>query len=197
MALFDEVLSDVYTITKRPDLVAETKMAVKAATVKAHQSSYWDRDLYETGIEFLTEDTEQSFAYSNLIPRWRAAKYFRKHTGVVGGEGDLFKIITTDGMFDQYALQKDNIVYLAGEYFNFKSYTAFKFMLLGCYLNPITLETTYDSWIALNHRYAIVFEAARTIFKAIGADQEAVYYRDLVREEYANLLTTNTLAFGY
>ena len=34
MATFSDLTSDVMTITNRPDLIAETKLAVKAATLK-------------------------------------------------------------------------------------------------------------------------------------------------------------------
>ena len=50
MASFTSLLNDVYTITNRPDLIAETKLAVKQATLKMHQSDYYPKDLFETGI---------------------------------------------------------------------------------------------------------------------------------------------------
>ena len=44
-----------HTITNRPDLINETKLAVKAATLKIHQSDYYYRDLIEQGIAFLPQ----------------------------------------------------------------------------------------------------------------------------------------------
>ena len=60
MATFTELCNDVYTMTKRPDLVAETKLAVKAATLKAHQSDFYPKDIYETGIQFSRSEEHTS-----------------------------------------------------------------------------------------------------------------------------------------
>jgi len=40
-----QLSTDVIALTKRPDLVAETTLAVKMATLKAHNSDYYPRDL--------------------------------------------------------------------------------------------------------------------------------------------------------
>ena len=53
MATFAELLADVYTLTNRSDLIAETKLAVKMATLKMHQRDYFYKDIRETGIQFL------------------------------------------------------------------------------------------------------------------------------------------------
>lgn len=198
MALFDELVAEVYVLTKRPDLVAETKTSIKSATIKAHQAGYWDRDLLETGVDLGEELYIQQFQYSALLPRWRAAKYFRKWSGVNGEPGTcVFDIVTPDAMFDAYQVQRDNVAYLAGENFNLRSYSAFRYLLIGAYLNPSTVEAAYSSWIAEQHPFAILHEAARMIFKMIGSDAEAGYYQQLRNEEYANLQLVNNLAKGY
>ena len=56
MTTLTDLCADVYTITNRPDLINETKLAVKAATLKMHQSDYYYRDLLEQGITFDTSD---------------------------------------------------------------------------------------------------------------------------------------------
>ena len=42
---FAEILEEVYLITNRRDLEAQTKSAIKKATLKAHQSDFYYRDL--------------------------------------------------------------------------------------------------------------------------------------------------------
>ena len=49
---FDELLSEVYICTNRPDLVDETKAAIRSATIKWHNSDFYSKDLFETGISF-------------------------------------------------------------------------------------------------------------------------------------------------
>jgi hypothetical protein len=75
---FDELLQEVYNITSRDDLVDMTKSAVKAATLKAHQSDFYSKDIYETPIEFAATSYVHSLDIISLIPNYRALKYLRK-----------------------------------------------------------------------------------------------------------------------
>lgn len=50
MASLNSLVSDVYTLTNRPDLVAETALAVKKATLKMHHVDFFARDIWESGI---------------------------------------------------------------------------------------------------------------------------------------------------
>ena len=47
---FDELVAEVYLLTARGDLTAETQSAVKAATLKAHKSDFFSKDIFETGV---------------------------------------------------------------------------------------------------------------------------------------------------
>jgi hypothetical protein len=193
MATFAELLSDTYLITNRPDLVNETKLAVKAATLKAHQSDFYPKDLFEVGISWDTPAFIQSIEYRTLIPRWRAFKYLRKYAGNTPGE--FIKLLTPDQTLDAYSFNKENICYLAGEMLEVRSSTQDDYMILACYINPILDENSYSSWIALDHPYAIVFEAARMIYKQIGWAEEAQTMRQEVGEQY-QILKQEVVAYG-
>ncbi len=193
MATFAELVSDTYLFTNRPDLVNETKLAVKAATLKAHQSDFYPKDIYEVGISWATPDYIQSIDYRTLIPRWRAFKYLRKYTD--GAAGDFIKLLTPEQTLDRYSINKEDICYLAGENLEVRSSTEDDYMILSCYINPVLDETSYSSWIALDHPYAIVYEAARTIFKQIGWDEQANAIRQEVTEQY-QILKQEVVGYG-
>ena len=42
-----ELIAEVYLLTNRPDRVAMTTSAVKAATLKAHKSDFFSKDIHE------------------------------------------------------------------------------------------------------------------------------------------------------
>jgi hypothetical protein len=193
MATFAELVSDTYILTNRPDLVSETKLAVKAATLKAHQSDFFPKDLYEIGIQWPTPDYFQSLEYRALIARWRAFKFLRKYSDST--PGDFFKLLTPEQTLDRYSYNKEDICYLAGEMLEIRSSTQDTYMLLGCYINPIIDENSYSSWIALDHPYAIVYEAARSIFKQTGWDEQAAAIRQEVAEQY-QILKQEVTAYG-
>lgn len=194
---FSDLCSEVYTLTGRPDRVAETESAVKSATLKAHQSDYYYKDIFESGIAFTTSDYVQNLDYRALLPRWRALKYLRKYDNTSGTPGKELDIIVPENVFDAYKIQKQDVCYVAGAYVQINSSTQEQYYLLGCYLNPDITIATYDSWIALDHPYAIIFDAAATVFKAIGKDEEAATYRQMVPEQIGMIKMSNITPVGF
>jgi hypothetical protein len=199
MATFAELLADTYTLTNRPDLVNETKVAVKSATLKAHQIDFFPKDLFESGISWSPIGYTQSLDYRALNSRWRALKYLRKYDASTspGTPGIFFTVLTPEQVLDSYGIQKENVCYLAGEMIEIRSNTEDTYMLIGAYLNPDISEATYSSWVALDHPYAIIFDATATIFKMIGFDEQSAQYRQMVAEQYQMIKQSNILAQGY
>lgn len=195
MATFAELLADVYTLTNRPDLVDETKLAVKQATLKAHHTDFYPKDLYEVGVSFASAAYLQSLEYRTLIPRYRALKFLRK-SDVTGTPGTILTVLTPEQILDSYSQQKVDICYLAGTQIEIKSSTELQYMLLGCYMHPDITELGFSSWIALDHPYAIVYEAASTLFKMIGYDEQAAMMKQNVLEQFT-VLRMELSAVGY
>lgn len=196
MSIFTDLCNEVYTLTNRPDLVAETNMAVRAATLKAHQQDFFYKDLFETGITFSTSDYVQALEYRNVLPKFRSLKYIRK-TDSAGVPGAFLNVITPAMVLDKYGTTREDVCYAAGELIQLKSSTSLQYILLGCYLNPVVTETDYNSWIALDHPFAIVYEAAATVYKAIGQDDQATMFKRLTDEQYAFIKASNIEVEGY
>lgn len=197
MATFTELCNDVYTLTNRPDLVAETKVAVKAATLKMHQSDYYYKDIYEIGVSFPTAEYLQSLEYKLLVPNWRSLKYIRK-TDSSGSDTDSFlQVLTPEETIDSYGMNRNNVCYVAGQTIQIRSSTQLQYVFLGCYVNPTLSEAQYNSWIALDHPYAIIYDSVATIFKMIGFDEQASQFRQLVAEQIMELRMSNIQAEGY
>jgi len=197
MATFAELVSDVKILTNRPDLDTEIKLAVKAATLKAHQSDFYPKDLFETGIAWNPVAYRQSLDYRTVVPRWRAFKYLRKYDAVGDVPGVFFTILTPEQTVNGYGINKENVCYLAGEQLEIRSSTEDEHMLLGCYVHPDIQETSYNSWIAVEHPYAIEFEAVSKIFKTTGYDEQAAQMQREVAEQFILLRNSNILAQGY
>lgn len=191
--------ADVISLTNRPDLVGETSLAIRAATLKAHHSDYFYKDLFETGIQFDFSLAQQSLEYKTVIPRWRAAAYLRPYDASVspGVPKKELTLITPDNIFDSYAVTKEDVFYVAGLELQIRTLAAWQYFLLGCYVNPDVTATGYNSWIADEHPFAIVYEAAAIVFKSIGYDEMNAAYRQMVMDEYGELKMSNITAVGY
>lgn len=196
-----ELLEEVYTVTKRSDLVAQTSLAVRSATLKLHQLDYYYKDIYETGVVFDSAAYVQQLEYQTILPRWRALKYIRKFdatgTPAPGNEGDFFEIVAPEQVLDSYAVAREDICYVAGSVIQIKSSTEISNVLLGCYLNPDVSEATFSSWIAIDHPFAIVFDAAARIFKMIGKSDEMAMYKQEAFEQQRAIQISNVQAVGY
>lgn len=181
----EELVAEVINITKRPDLQARTESAVKAATLKMHHSDFYYKDLIETAIEFQDEFYIQNFVPSEVIPLYRKAKYIRVWSGdaPTGGPGIFLENIQIENSVDQYSSIKTDVFYMAGQNLQIRTSCPVKRILFGAYVHPtITPEESYNSWIAREYPYAIVYEAARAIFYSIALSQQSQTYAQMTAE---------------
>ena len=192
-----ELIAEVYLITTRPDLDGMTKSAVKAATLKAHQSDYYSKDIFETGIQFDTAAFTQQLDYINLFSNFRSFKYLRRVEDQNDDMGTFFDIIAVDEVLDSYGRNRTDIAYVAGRVIEIRASVEFQFGLLGCYVNPIITDAGYLSWVAEQHPYFIIHEAARQVFKAIGQMEESNGQRELVAEQLLALRASGLSDVGY
>jgi len=194
---FTELLTEVYNITGRADLVDLTKTAVKAATLKAHNTDFYSKDIYETPITFATTSYTHSLDIISLIPNYRALKYMRKYDVATAEAGDFITMITPEEVLDKYNRALTDVCYVAGRVIEIKSATEFNTLLIGCYVNPIVLEASYSSWIADLYPYAIIHEAARFVYGAIAMDTEKKSQETFVAEQFAELKINAVSDVGY
>lgn len=191
-----ELQAEVITITKRPDRTAETLLAVRQATLALHQSDYFYKDMYETGISFSSSAYLQELEYRPILPLFRSLKYLRKSDSL-GTPGAFFEVVQPESVLDGFGYQRTDICYAAGASIEIKSSTQFQYALLGCYLNPDITSVGFNSWIAIDHPYAIVMQAAEKVFKMTGKTEEFAAYKLLRDEEVMRLKMSNIQASGY
>lgn len=193
-----ELQQEVYTLTNRPDLVAETLSAVRAATLKLHQQDYYYKDLFETGIAFSAPAYTQQLEYRTIIPRYRSLKYIRKSDVSGDGEDKFLEVLAIPEMVeDSYQINRKDVCYVAGQVIQILSSTELQYIILGCYLQPNITEAGYESWIALDHPYAIVFEAAASVFKMVGDTEKFAAHTALAQMEANNIKISNIVSTGY
>lgn len=195
MATFASLISEIYTLTKRPDLIAETKLALKQATLRAHHSDFYPRDMHEVGFSWNTPAFTQSLEYQTVFPDFRALKYIRKYAD--GAPGAVFTVLTPLEILDRYGIERENVCYLAGRMIEIKSSTEDTDMIIGYYKHPDLTEANYTSWIADQYEHVVVTEAAAIIFKMIGFDEQAALFNQLTAQNIISLRASALQLEGY
>lgn len=218
---FDELLEEIYLITGRRDLEAESKSGIKRATLKAHQSDFYQRDIWEEVIQLPTCDYIHSLDPYQLWPNFRKWKYFKRvdsnfgmetvvgncdtTTGVspftTGSTNDsnysFLEIIHPEEILDSYGCNRSDIAYEAGRILEIRSAVTFNKAVVGIYVTPIVTEANYSSWVAAAHPWFIIHEACRLVFRSIGKLDEANAQGQFAAEELAELKLTQLSTTGY
>lgn len=196
MTTFAELITEVNELTVRPDLSADTVAAIKSATLWAHTSDFYPKDIFETPITFSAAAVLQEFEYRTSIPRWRALKYFRLFDFTSDTPGEFFTVLDPTAVLDSYSVQRTNVAYVAGELLKLRGATAISGGLLGCYIYPDVNQATYLSWIANENKFLIAYKAASTVLRTIGFSDRAKALEAEAREHLMLLSRSNILAVG-
>lgn len=174
---FGKLYEDVVTLTNRPEMVGETKLAIRNATQYFHMIDFWQRDC----IEELKQFSVPNFAFQLDIPtefaRYRKIRYIKKYdlTSLVPKEGEFHKIseASPDSLFDRYNSIRSNVFYLAGTNLNIRLNTQESGLLISWYTYPEVEPESYQSWIADMLSSVIVNRAVAEIQNSIGMVEEA------------------------
>jgi hypothetical protein len=203
---YSEIVNDIYTLTNRPDLVAETALAIRKATLKMHSLDYFTQDRV-SNIITITPAMQASILDNryaiDLSPaggnttRYRAISFIREYNNPLTGQEIQFLKLEPDSIFNEYNLERQNYYYIAGSSAQLRSNKVLTQVTLAYYQYPDVNSTTYTSWIAAQFPYAIIEEAARAIFKMIGKDEEAQTYQEATAENIAMLQEIGVTNQGY
>lgn len=204
MATISDLAQDVYVITNRPDLVSETTVAIRKAIRKFHGADLWQRDLRTMPIDLSAyiphhpNDFRWDFPLTSF-ERFRRMSDLRAPLGA-GSQGHggkvhpEFAFLTADNLFDQYRQEKQNYFYVAGQSIVVKASWGIP-KLEAVYYQwpniPADLGAPLDSWIASDYPDSIVEEAAASVFKMIGKDDEHNRYLSMFETNLNILRTTD------
>lgn len=182
MSQFSDLVADVYTLTNRSDLVAETALAVRQATLAAHRSDFYPRDVSEIPVTFAPPGASRYQIDISTFPQWRAFSYIRPFDVATNSAADfLLEFLRPDAIFDEYLIERVNVAYVAGSNLNINLQSAWDGFLVGYYVNPtLSPDAQYSSWIATVQPSIVVIDAAHRVLATIGYDEAAQRLRSML-----------------
>lgn len=192
MTSLASLLADVYVITNRPDLVSESTIAVRKATIKCHGADLFEKDLAQQIVTLSPLDTPDDFRYqidlsASPFARVRQIHYIYEHNIPLTGTEKKFLAREADSILNDYRTELQDYYYVIGSQINMRGSKSYSRVRVGYYQVPDTASNTYSSWIADLYPDIIIEEACAAVFKMIGKDEEAASYRKLFEENIAIL----------
>lgn len=173
MSQLTDLVAEVLTLAGRPDLSVEATLEVRNATLRAHRSDEFHRDLVESAVAFAGANYVQSFEYKLAFPRWRRLRYMRFYDQVAQSAGKNFQIIDPAEALNQYGNTRVDVAYPAGSVYNLRGNLPFDAILVGFFQDPDVTVTGYSSWIASEHPFLITYMAAASLLKLVGRAEDA------------------------
>jgi hypothetical protein len=210
MTTFAELLDNVYTVTNRPDLIAETTLAIQKATIKEHSAIDWPRDLQSSNVIAL-DNTAGNWKYAIQVSDIALASTVRKIKTIrevlattpnvfytfqgYWGEVD-FTEQAADNIFDNYGLERYNYYLREGTNIILTAYRQVDQIGVVYYSLPITIPASYASWIADMYPYVIYEAATADIFKLIGKTDESQLYRQKMGDNRLDIIKSEIGVLG-
>ena len=210
MTTLAELVASVITITNRPDLLNETTLAVKKATLKEHNAIDYPRDLVKTSAIAL-DNTSALSRYSLSLATLGIYTLVRKIDSIAeiaetsysaslsrsGYYGTLqFTELAPTALFDEYNLEKLDYYYRQGNSIELVAARQVNSIVIRYYARPLVGDANYSSWIADLYDYVIYEAAAADIFKLIGKADEAQTYRAKSQDNRMDILKSEIGSIG-
>lgn len=173
---FKELVEAVIVNTNRPELLEETKLAIKRATRKMHNLDFFAYDLTEGTVRC---DPTNSLRF-NLS---QFGQNFRKIHSIAllttHGEVHIPKYDGSD-----FIPKKGMTTWtIYGTALNVAATQVFNALVVRYYTFPLTTEENYDSWLAHQFPFAIIDEASKDVLSSVGNNERAALFASLVGDK--------------
>lgn len=177
--LWNDVKNDIVTLTNRPELDAETDLAIKQATLIAHLSDKYPLDIVISSPVGVVSASTTDLTTSILVSPFSR---FRDLAGVRLLDVDNnpidspeVDIVEARDIYDPIyrGIKKDTIAWLAGTNLNVHASCGMYGIEASWYQSPTLDSSSYVSWIAQNFSVLLVWQAAYIIWNSTGNEERA------------------------
>ena len=176
-ALFSDVFNTVMGITKHPEMATETINGIQQKTLEMHRIDDFAKDEETRIIELAIAPVFQL-----SIPKTQFPYCKQLHRIAIEG---IDKPLSKLGASDLFLMAKRQNCWLeTGANVVVKCALKFNAFYATYSRHPDVTEEHYDSWIAREHKFAIVDAVCGRVFGLIGDTQKATFYNNAVENTH-------------
>ena len=196
MTTFAEMESLVTAQTRRPDVSAITKAAIKSATLRAHHVDFFPRDLATYNLTYTPLSTSVLYDFPNIqntLTRLRSLKFVQSIDAVNSTPTEILSYRDADDIYDSDGNRRLSIYTLIGATLRIYPQSATGVATAYYFQNPDTAELTYSSWIADTYPEELAMWAAGIVFARTGFLEAAKEFQDTHVKAFREMLIDSHL----
>ena len=196
MTTFAQMETLVAEQTRRPDVSAITKAAIKSATLRAHHVDFFPRDLTSYNLTYTPLSTAVLYDFSNIqniLTRLRSLKFVQSIEVGTGTPTENLEYRNADDIYDSDGNRRLSIYTLIGATLRIYPQSATGIASAYYFQNPDTAEATYTSWIADTYPDELAMWAAGIVFARTGFLEAAKEYQDTHVKAFKEMLVDSHL----
>lgn len=162
--------------TRRPEIPAVTRAAIRTAVLRAHHVDFFPRDLTQYGLTYIPLSTAISYdiaSLSTIVARLRTIKNIVGTDQATGRPAENFEFRETDDIYDSDGQRRPSIYTLLGDTLRIYPQAATGSLQLYYYQNPAFVGDIVSSWIADTYIDEIAAWAAAIVFARTGFSEQA------------------------
>lgn len=187
MTTFAELRDLTISLTKRPELVDITESAVRTATLRAHHTDFFRRDLQLAQVPYTVQPEAYYYDFPNVsstLLRLRTIKNVYSITQSGGHQTEQLEYRESDDLYDRDGNPRRYVYTLIGDtlrcYFDIPTGIAQVYY----FQNPVTASIGYNSWIADTYPddlagWAAAIVLARSGFLELANNYQEQYVKPL------------------
>lgn len=196
--LYDSMLTDVISLTNRPDLEVENAIALRAATTNAHLTDIYFRDIAVTQVQLPNGSNQLGLDIPTLFGLVRGFMDIRpidQNLNLMSpSQTSVIQIVEAGDIYDpEYGNLRTNIAYASGSSLVVRSPIQSWGYAVQWAKAPQIRRDLYDSWIAQLAPSIIIYWAAALVLDTNGNEAKAKSYLQQVEKLYIPQLKSNFL----
>lgn len=194
---FAQMTDLVVAETRRPELGSVTTAAIKSATLRAHHTDFFPRDLVGDSTQTFSPNSSAYFYdfpnVSTLFPRCRSIQFVQMLDTVNFRPVEKLEYRNTNDNYDENGDRRPSIYNLIGDTLRILPQDPTGRIEVFYYQNPNLIELQYSSWIADTYPEELAKWAAGIVFARTGYLEQANNYQDTHVKPFKEILIASHL----
>lgn len=197
MTTFAEMEALVVGQTRRPEVPAITQAAIRTATLRAHHTDFFYRDLAPGNLSYTPLSGAQFYDIpdiTTMLPKLRSLQTLKGLETATITPVEKLEYRELQDLYDSDNYLRPSVYTLIGD--TLRIYPQLHTGLLGVsyYKNPVTTDAGYSSWIANEYPDDLAMWAAAIVFARTGfAEMAADFQRTHIAPFKEQLLSSYLL----